>query len=127
MAGTQTTENVVWRAVRFVIRDVLFDVVRFPIWWYTTGMVQAGRFFLNEFQSVVDRLSIPILLRNLFKPMYGDYTKSGRIISFFMRIIVFFFRFIGLMILSVFLVAGFLLWLAALPLLAYQVFFQLAR
>lgn len=113
--------------MRFVLGDVVFDVVRFPFWWYTTGTANAARFVYQEFLSVMERLSIPILVRNLGKPMYGDYSKSGRIISFFVRIIVFVFRFIGLVIWTVVLFAGFLVWLGVLPFVVFEVAYQIIR
>lgn len=119
MAGR--TESIAWRAGRFVFRDVLFDVVRFPLWWYTTGTANAARFVWNELLSVADRLSITILFRNLLKPMYGDYSRSGRIISLFMRLIVFAFRVVGLTLWTVALLAAFLLWLLVLPAVVYQI------
>ena len=114
-------ESAVVKAIRFVLGDVLFDVFRFPVWWYTTGTANAARFTWQEFLSILNRLSIPILVRNLGKPMYGDYSKSGRIISFFVRIIVFVFRFFGLMIWTLVLLAGFLAWVAVMPTIVYQI------
>ena len=122
-AGTQSVNS---KALRFVIRDVLFDILRFPIWWYTTGTVQAARFFVYELRAITDRLSIRILLRNFFKPMYGDYTRSGRIISFFMRLFVFVFRLIGLVIWSAVLCALFAFWLLVIPLVLYRILYQLS-
>lgn len=121
MERTKMPENVIVKATRFVFGDVLFDVVRFPIWWYTTGTANAARFTWQEFLSVLDRLSIPILIRNLFKPMYGDYSKSGRAISFFVRIIVFVFRFIGMLIWSVVLFAAFIIWLGVIPAVVFEI------
>ncbi|MBI4426733.1 MAG: hypothetical protein HY567_04090 [Candidatus Kerfeldbacteria bacterium] len=121
MAGVNAHDSVAVRAARFVIRDVVFDVIRFPVWWYTTGTRQAARFVGNEFLSVLNRLSLRILFRNLLKPMYGDYSRSGRIISLFMRLIVFAFNTIALFIWTVVLVVALIVWLAVLPLAVYQV------
>jgi len=121
MERTKMPESAVVKAIRFVLGDVLFDVFRFPVWWYTTGTANAARFTWQEFLSILNRLSIPILVRNLGKPMYGDYSKSGRIISFFVRIIVFVFRFFGLMIWTLVLLAGFLAWVAVMPTIVYQI------
>lgn len=117
-------ESAVVKATRFVFKDVLFDVFRFPIWWYTTGTANAARFTWQEFLSILNRLSISILVRNLGKPMYGDYSKSGRIISFFVRIIVFIFRFAGMMIWTLVLLAGFIAWLLFMPFVVYEIIRQ---
>lgn len=125
MATAQTQASPTGKATRFVVRDVLFDVIRFPVWWYTTGTANAVKFVLGELQSVMDRLSIRILFRNLLKPMYGDTTRSGRIISLFMRLLVFVFRMIGLAIWSVVLLLAFVFWLAIMPLIVWQIVMQI--
>jgi hypothetical protein len=124
MERTKMPESAVVKATRFVLKDVLFDVLRFPVWWYTTGTANAARFIWQEFLSILNRLSIPILVRNLGKPMYGDYSKSGRIISFFVRIIVFIFRFVGMMIWTLVLLAGFIAWLSFMPFVVYEIIRQ---
>lgn len=129
MAGERvmkTSDSITTKAARFVVRDVLFDVARFPRWWYTTGAVSAARFVWQEFQSFADRLSIRILFRNLLKPMYGDYSRSGRVISLFMRLVVFAFHALGFVVWSAFLLAAFLLWLLAIPLVIYQIILQVS-
>jgi hypothetical protein len=127
MAGVNVHDSVAVRAARFVIRDVVFDVIRFPVWWYTTGTRQAARFVGNEFLAVLNRLSVRVLFRNLLKPMYGDYSRSGRIISLFMRLIVFAFNTIVLVVWTVLLLAALVVWLAVLPLAVYQAIIQIIR
>ncbi len=117
--------SIAGQAARFVFRDVLFDIVRFPIWWYSRGLMIAARFVGQEIQSLSDRLSIPILIRNLFKPMFGDYSRSGRIISFFVRLFVFIFKGIGFLLWTILLAMLFVVWIAV-PLMAvYQVVVQI--
>lgn len=125
MAGVNAHDSVTVRAARFVIRDVVFDVVRWPVWWYTTGTANVLRFMRHEFLSILDRLSLRILFRNLLKPMYGDYSRSGRIISLFMRLIVFAFNSVAFVIWTGLLVAALVVWLAILPLTLYQIVVQL--
>lgn len=107
------------------MRDVLFDVVRFPWWWYTTGTENVARFVWLELLAIINRLSLPILFRNLLKPMYGDYSRSGRIISLFMRLMVFGYNLVGFAIWTVLLLVLLLLWLVVLPLVGLQVVWQL--
>jgi len=115
MTMSTARENLTRKALRQVGHELILDVLRFPLWWYTTGLLQAGHFVLQELASFAQRLSIRILLRNLFKPMYGDYTRSGRAISLFMRLIVFFFRFALLLVWIVILGAIFIGWILILP------------
>ncbi len=73
--------------LRFFVVDVLFDVVRFPIWWYTSGLVRTLRWYGNQLRYGVDRLALVVLAKNLSRPMFGDYTREGRLISFAVRIV----------------------------------------
>ncbi|MBI4090171.1 MAG: hypothetical protein HY421_02095 [Candidatus Kerfeldbacteria bacterium] len=125
MAAGQTPPSIAEKAARFILRDVLFDAVRFPVWWYTTGTANAWRFVRHEWLSILDRLSLRILFRNLLKPMYGDYSRSGRIISLFMRLIVFAFNSLAFFVWACLLLAAFVAWLAVLPLTVYQMIVRL--
>lgn len=74
------------RATLFLLRELVGDVLYFPVWWYSRGLSQTASSLVRSWQSVINHLSLPILIRTMGKPMYGDYTRSGRIISFFFRI-----------------------------------------
>lgn len=70
---------------RFLLTDIVFDVVRFPVWWYTRGAFKTLVWFGEQLTYGLDRLAIPVLLKNLVRPMFGDYTWQGRMISLFVR------------------------------------------
>lgn len=74
------------RAVRFILRETLGELLYFPVWWYSIGFFAFVRTLWREWQAVAERLALRILLKNMLRPMYADYTRSGRIISFFFRI-----------------------------------------
>lgn len=76
------------RALRFILRETLGELLFFPVWWYSVGFVALVRTLWREWQEVAERLALRILLKNMLRPMYADYTRSGRIISFFFRIIL---------------------------------------
>jgi hypothetical protein len=48
----------------------------------------------------------------MFKPMFQDYTKEGRIISFFMRLILLVFKLVSVGVWAIILLALIGLWLA---------------
>ena len=84
------------RATLFILRELVGEVLYFPVWWYTHGLALTGRTLIRQWFGLVNRLSIVILLRTMGKPMYGDYTRSGRAISFFFRIFILAARLIAL-------------------------------
>lgn len=79
--------NAIVLFVRFLVTDIVLDVVRFPVWWYTRGAAQVAGWYGQQLGFGIDRLALIVLLRNLGRPMFGDYTWQGRIISFFVRIV----------------------------------------
>jgi len=108
-----------------IIIKTILEIAYFPIWWYSFGLVEAGKklgiFWLNQEKS----LGLRVWVKNIFVPMYGQYDWAGRIISFFIRLIQIIFRgFILIFWLGVALV-GFLLWLIVPMLLFITLMFQI--
>ncbi|MFH1367350.1 MAG: hypothetical protein ABIH38_05240 [Patescibacteria group bacterium] len=103
-------EKILFKTSKFIFKELVLDVIYFPVWWYTKGLKKAWIFFTGEVSDWANRLSLKILFKSMFKPMYGDYSRSGRIISFFMRIIVFGFKLILMVIWLTVLLVIFLLW-----------------
>jgi hypothetical protein len=77
-------------ATRFVFRELFVDVLFFPAWWYGKGLVRVGGFTLARVGEFTNRSrwSPKVWFQNLFVPMYGDYSRSGRAISFAVRFVV---------------------------------------
>lgn len=74
------------RATTFILRELIGELLYFPVWWYSRGMVLTATTLVNRWYGLLNRLAIPILFRTMGRPMYGDYTRSGRVISFFFRL-----------------------------------------
>lgn len=100
------------RAATFLLREFVGDVLYFPVWWYSRGLRQTATTLVRSWQTLIDHLSLPILIRTMGKPMYGDYTRSGRIISFFLRLFLVFTRGILVVIWTVVDLILLLLWMA---------------
>ncbi len=79
-------KNAAVAAARFVVLDLVGDIIAFPLWWYTAGFVKfigwAGAQASVQWQSI----GVGVWLRNLFVPMFGQADVWGRIISFFLRL-----------------------------------------
>jgi hypothetical protein len=112
---------VLLETIKYITLNQVLDVLSFPLWWYTKGLVKVIRFINQKRKDLAGALALRILLANLFKPMFGQYDRLGRLISFFMRCfqlsIRLFLFLLGLIGLSILLI----LWLA-LPIFAgYQI------
>lgn len=99
------------RAAIFLLREFVGDVVYFPVWWYSRGLASTGRSLLSQWFGLSNRMSIPILARTMGRPMYGDYTRSGRIISFFFRIFLLVSRLVVFAVWTVVLIVAMLGWI----------------
>lgn len=112
-------------SVGVVLDEVLVRAVRFPLWWYSGGLVEFGRRVLRAEAEWLERLGLRILLTNLFTPMFGDYSRSGRVISFFMRIVLLVVKGVFAVVLTVVLLAVFALYLALPAVVVAQLVYQL--
>ncbi|PJA11135.1 hypothetical protein COX67_01360, partial [Candidatus Falkowbacteria bacterium CG_4_10_14_0_2_um_filter_36_22] len=59
----------------------------FPLWWYSTGLMRLLNNLRNFLSDREKSLALLIWIKNIGRPMYGQYDWQGRIISFFMRLI----------------------------------------
>lgn len=114
-------EHVLLKSVKFVLKDLLFDMVWWFFWWYTTGHKKAWNRMIETISQGNQELGLTIWVKNIFKPMFGQYDWQGRIISFFMRVFQIIIRFIIFLFWVVLAGIAFLIWL----LLPIFIIFQL--
>lgn len=91
--------------------EAVFDVIYFPVWWYTRGAVRSARWCFNLLKRGNQRLAPGLWLLNIFVPMYGQWDWQGRIISFFMRFFQIIIRTVGLLAWLSVCLALFVFWL----------------
>ena len=108
-----------------IIIKTISDIIYFPIWWYSLGLVEIikkGWLFWRQREKA---LGFSIWLKNIFVPMYGQYDWAGRIISFFIRLVQVVFRGLVLLLWLALYIASVLLWLAFPLFLFFALFLQL--
>lgn len=120
-----TQNNLFLNSLKFITKDIIGDILYFPLWWYSVGLIKVAKNFINQLISLINGFSLPILFRSLLKPMYGDYSKSGRIISFFMRIIHLTVLSLGVLVWSLVLLVLLLAWLIIPVLIVYNIIIQI--
>ncbi len=105
--------------------NTLYDIMRFPVWWYSRGL---KRIFFNVQNTIKDGneiLGVSLWFKNLLTPMYGQFDIAGRLISFFIRIFVAIFRLV-IFILWILLSISVLIFWITIPVLAIsQIIYQL--
>lgn len=118
-------KNVAWAATRYILIEVLLDIVYFPVWWYTKGLAKLVRFFARSLSNMASSLSLKIWLRHMFTPMYGQYDWQGRMISFMMRFVMLIYKTVVFVIWIILLICLLIFWIAAPIIIVYFVLYQL--
>jgi len=70
-----------------ILAEIIGHVLYFPLWWYSTGLMRLLNNLRNFLSDREKSLALLIWIKNIGRPMYGQYDWQGRIISFFMRLI----------------------------------------
>ncbi len=107
------------KIIRLIIIDIFWEIIYFPIWWYSVGLLGAFKFAIRETKQDWRNRGLSISFRFLFKPMYSQNDFWGRFISFFVRLIVLIFKVFIFLIFVVIYVSIFLIW-ALLPLIVVR-------
>ena len=117
-------EHVLIKSVKFVLRDILFDMVYWLAWWYTTGLKKSFYGMLGTIRQGNQELGLTIWLKNLFKPMFGQYDWQGRLISFFMRLFQLIVRSVIFLFWVILSGITFLIWILLPLFILFQVFYN---
>jgi len=102
--------------LRYFFIDLLWGVLRFPIWWYTGGAIFVGTWAFNTVFGYTKMLAVGVWIKNIFVPMFGFYDWQSRLISVFMRLANIIGRSIAVAILSVLIACLFVIYLLLPPL-----------
>ncbi len=79
-------------AARYFFVDLLGGIAMFPLWWYSRGTALTLAWARRSVGGASRATGFGVWARNLFVPMFGERGAEGRIISFFMRLVMVIFR-----------------------------------
>lgn len=96
--------------------DLVYNLGYWPVWWYGQGLKDFFVFFRKQIKNVWHNRGLDVLIKNWFKPMYGQNDLQGRIISLFFRTLVIIWRSIFFIFWVVILVVLFASWVFIIPL-----------
>jgi hypothetical protein len=99
--------------IKLIFLDSLLSVIYFPCWWYTIGLKKRVINFTCGIKNLARNLALKIMLTHIFRPMFGEYSRSGRIISFFMRLVLLIWRSFLFLVGSIAFLFLLLLWIIA--------------
>ncbi|MGB0757315.1 MAG: hypothetical protein ACPGO5_02550 [Patescibacteria group bacterium] len=116
--------SVFLHTLKLLTWDLLRDILYFPVWWYTEGLLLMWQRFFTAIMSWQHRLGLGIWVKNWFKPMYAQFDWQGRLISFFFRTLTILWKTIEFFLGFVLIILGFFLYLVlpfvAIVLLVYS-------
>ncbi len=105
------SNNIFKQASKLLILDYIAEVFYFPVWWYGPGLLNALDFFKNGLAGANRFTGFTLLLKNLFKPMFAQYDRQGRIISFFMRLVLIVYKGLTFVVMVIFYLVTLIFWL----------------
>lgn len=108
-----------------VLAEIGKDILYFPLWWYSRGLVYLTTSLFNFLKNRERSLALFIWVKNIFKPMYAQTDWQGMLISIFMRIVEIIIRSIIMLFWIIIALAGFIIWIFMPPLVTYEIIFQL--
>ncbi|RJR31332.1 hypothetical protein C4569_02720 [Candidatus Parcubacteria bacterium] len=117
--------NLALSTAKYLIYDVIFDFLYWPVWWFTAGAALFWLFCFKKIKDMQNYLGLSIWLKNLFTPMYAQFDWQGRLISFFIRLVMLIFKSFFLLIYSVIFLAIYLLWFLMPLIVVYEIIFNL--
>ena len=109
-----------------IVIEFFLDILFFPLWWYTGGMVYALGAAGSVFATGNGFLAPGLWLKNLFVPMFGQHDLQGRLVSFIIRLGNVIFRGFALLIWSIIVFALLLVWVLAPLAIGYMLILTLA-
>ncbi len=71
-----------------LVQEELVSFFLYPIWWYSTGLSHLTSWIVEGLRYRWRKYALGLWLRHLTLPMYGEYSFIGRVVSFFMRVVV---------------------------------------
>ena len=101
-----------------------FNILTFPLWWYTSGSRVVWQWTKRELRFGLHQTGLLLFARHMHEPLYGDYTKSGIILSFFLRLVLLLYKLLLFIIRAILVVVAAVLYLLLLPLVIVMIVYQ---
>ena len=105
----------------YILERYVFRIYYFLYHWYARGFRKMSNWTINYHEGLDYKFALQINLRNIFQPMYQDYSFVGHIFGFILRSCRIIMAAIIYVIVIFLALAAFLIW-AAIPAFAlYEV------
>jgi hypothetical protein len=102
--------NFLFYSVRLAL-EFVFDILYFPVWWYSRGAVKVLRALGKMIVAEEKSLALMVWVKNIARPMYGVSGWDGILISIVVRLFQIIVRSIALLVWIAIAAALFFVWL----------------
>lgn len=109
---------------KHILIDILREILFLPIWWYTLGLGQMVVWCGRSVKGAAQTTGLSLWAKNLFVPMYGETSISGKLISFFIRLIMVLARGFATFVWMMIAISLFIAYLLMLPLAILGIFYH---
>jgi hypothetical protein len=107
--------------IAYIFNRFFFRIYYFLYHWYVRGFRKFSNWTLDYLEKLDYTFALKINLKNIFQPLYQDYSFVGHIIGFVLRSIRIISAVIIYTLISVICLALFLAWAAIPPFAVYQI------
>ena len=117
------TNSFIFYSLR-VLAELVRDVLYFPFWWYSRGFLNLLLGVKNFLVNKQKAMALFVWLKNIFRPMYGQYDWQGMLISFLVRSVQIIFRSVFMLFWVIMSLLVIIFWLLLPVLVIYEIMFQ---
>jgi hypothetical protein len=104
-------KSVIGQASKIIFLDIIGEILYFPLWWYSAGLKRIWLYVFDSIKRTSLNLAVPLMVKSMFKPMFGQADRQGRAISFFMRLVLLLSRLVVFIVLTILDLALLIFWL----------------
>ena len=108
--------------IKDLFLDVVWEILYFPLWWYSRGLKNTGFFCLRKIKDAWRFSALSIILHSFFKPMFAQRGWDAYVLTLMVRCWQVFWRFVGMSIFSIFWFCIFLAWIILPIFIIYKLF-----
>lgn len=108
-----------------ILSELVRDILMFPVWWYSRGLVQTLENIWEFLKNREKSLAFFVWVKNLFRPMYGQRDWQGYLISVGMRLVMIILRGLVMLFWLCLSVLALAAWLVLPPFIIFEIIFQL--
>jgi hypothetical protein len=104
----------------YLLGRLFYRVTDFLVHWYIKSAFMYSNFVINYLELIDKTFAWKITAKNIFKPLYGDYSFLGYIFGFFFRLIRLIVASVVYVCLFIIAVGIYIIWIFFPPFLLYK-------